>query len=70
MVQNTLYSTANDLVLAQQASLSYQKVYNDNLQNLNSLNTFINNGANAIKAISIRVSVYNSSLTQNNATLF
>ena len=70
MVQNTLYSTANDLVLAQQASLSYQKVYNDNLQNLNSLNTFINNGANAIKAISIRVSVYNSSLTQNNAALF
>jgi hypothetical protein len=69
MVQNSLYSSANDLVLAQQASLSYQQVYNDALQNLNSLNTFINNGANAIKAISIRVSLYNSSLTQNNATL-
>ena len=69
MVQNSLYSTANDIVFAQQASLSYQQAYSDAFQYLNSLQTFINNGAAAIKALNIRIALNNSSLIQNNATL-
>jgi hypothetical protein len=69
MVQNSLYSTANNLVLAQQASLSYQQAYTDALQNLNSLQTFINNGQAAIQSYTIQSSVGNTSLGQANATL-
>jgi hypothetical protein len=66
MVQNSMYNSANNLVLAQQASLSFQKAYTDALQNLNSLQTFINNGATAIKANTLKASLANSSLMQAN----
>lgn len=69
MAENALYGTANDLVIAQQASLSYQQAYNDALQNLNSLQTYINNGASAIKAVSIHASVASTALEQASASL-
>jgi hypothetical protein len=69
MARNALYSTANDLVIAQQNSLSFAQAYTDTLQNLNSLQTYINDGASAIASYSIRVSLAKASLTQFDSSL-